>query len=231
MRAATQAEILGAARSRLVAGGVEQVTLRAIAAELGMTAPALYRYYDSREHLLEALIEVLYDELADVLFEARESQRGGTLKDRFVVTAAAFREWALKHRPEFGLLFGAPIPGVGIHIGGGVDASGDHDRGARFAQVWFELFIELWQTNPVSVPADSDVDPRLAQQLGPFIEALPVPVPLGAIVLYLSCWVRLYGAVCTEAFGHLSFALSDGQPLFDELCMDLANRLGLTHEQ
>src|SRR6266536_658875 len=56
VRAATRAEILLAARDLLVAGGTEDVTLRGIAAKLGITAPALYRYFDSREQLLGAPI-------------------------------------------------------------------------------------------------------------------------------------------------------------------------------
>jgi hypothetical protein len=56
-------------------------------------------------------------------------------------------------------------------------------------------------------------------------------VPIGVLVLYLSCWMRLYGAVATEAFGHLNFALSDGnaEALFDDLLRELAGRLGLVH--
>ena len=40
----TSAEILQAARQALVTEGPEGITVRAIARELGMTAPALYRY-------------------------------------------------------------------------------------------------------------------------------------------------------------------------------------------
>src|SRR5215475_13287072 len=71
-RASTRAEILEAARRLLIDGGAERVTVRGIANELGMTAPALYRYFDSRETLLGALCNNLYDELADVLFAARD---------------------------------------------------------------------------------------------------------------------------------------------------------------
>src|SRR4249920_1389354 len=73
VRAATTAEILGSARELLVAGGTESVTLRGIASSLGMTAPALYRYFASRERLLGALIDDLYTELAQQLQQARDA--------------------------------------------------------------------------------------------------------------------------------------------------------------
>lgn len=228
-RAATQAEILESARRLLIEGGAERVTLRGIAAELGLTAPALYRYFDSRETLLGALCNSLYDELADVLLAARDHEPRARLKKRFLVTSFAFRKWALDHRAEFGLLFGAPIPGVLVdkHL----DADPAGNRGMRFGQVWLELFVELWRRHPVPVREPHQLDPRLRKQLAEYHEQIGNVVPLGALVLYLSCWVQLYGAVATEAFGHLNFALHDGdaEALFRDLMQELAAKLGLTH--
>jgi AcrR family transcriptional regulator len=227
--AATQAEILQAARHLLVEGGAERVTVRGIAAEVGMTAPALYRYFGGREALLSALCSSLYDELADILYEARDRDPDAPLKQRFLVTSFAFRTWALEHRPEFGLLFGAPIPGVMVdkHL----DPDPATNRGIRFGQVWLELFAELWRQHPVSVQDADELDPRLREQLGEYHAQIGRIVPIGAVVLYLSCWVQLYGAVATEAFGHLNFALHDGdaEALFNDLMRELAAKLGLTH--
>ena len=48
-RAATTKEIIQTARQLLVAEGSAAISLRAIAREMGMTAPAIYRYFDSHE--------------------------------------------------------------------------------------------------------------------------------------------------------------------------------------
>jgi AcrR family transcriptional regulator len=213
-RAATRAEIVAAARALLVEGGVEQVTLRRIAAALGMTAPALYRYFDSRELLLGALCNNIYDELADALFAARDADPDAGLKHRFLVTSHAFRAWALGHRPEFGLLFGAPIPGVLVDAAAGTVPDD-----------------ELWREHPGAVPGDDQLDPGLREQLLAYHEQINGIVPIGAIALYLSGWMRLYGAVATEAFGHLDFALAGGnaEVLFADLMQEIAERLGLKH--
>jgi len=49
LRAATVQEIKQTARRLLVSQGPDAVTLRAIAREMGMTAPGLYRYFSSHE--------------------------------------------------------------------------------------------------------------------------------------------------------------------------------------
>ena len=225
-REATRDEILEAARRLLVQSGLEQVTLRGIAAELGMTAPALYRYFDSREALLESLIDTLYDELADILLAVRDADAQGTLKDQFVATSREFRRWALTHRPEFGLLFGAPLPGVPTK-----DVGTAPDRGMRFGHVWLELFAKLSRQHPEVVPDGRRVDPQLRRQLRDYHQLIGRAVSIGTLELFLSCWMRLYGAVATEAFGHLNFALSDGdaEALFEGLLGELADRLGLAH--
>jgi len=227
MRAATKSELTGAARALLLEGGIEAVTVRSIAAKLGMTAPAIYRYFDSREELLNALVDDLYDELADYLYASLERRRREPLAARFVGASRAYRQWALDHPAEFGLLFGAPIPGVGHSPPAGSNAEGL--RGHRFGQLWLELFVELSQTSAVPLVWRRPIPTSLRQQVERYLAALGDPVDVDTALMYLSCWERLYGSVCTEVFGHLSFALSDAEELFEDHLADVAVRLGLDH--
>ena len=64
MRAATLEEITTTARRLLVEQGPDAASLRAIAREMGMTAPGLYRYYSSHEELLRHVIASMFRELA-----------------------------------------------------------------------------------------------------------------------------------------------------------------------
>ena len=65
VRAATTGEIKQTARRILVARGPDAVSLRAIAREMGMTAPALYRYFASHEDLLRHVVADIFTEIAD----------------------------------------------------------------------------------------------------------------------------------------------------------------------
>ncbi len=67
LRAATIDEIIQTARQLLVKDGPEAVSLRAIAREMGMTAPGLYRYFGSYEELHRYLCANIFTELgADI---------------------------------------------------------------------------------------------------------------------------------------------------------------------
>ena len=46
-------------------------------------------------------------------------------------------------------------------------------------------------------------------------------------MLFLVSWQSLYGFICTEAFGHLNFAIDDGSELFEDRLQDFRERLRL----
>src|SRR5260370_37496805 len=63
-RAARIEEIKGTARQLLVDEGPDAVWLRAIGRAMGMTAPALYRYFGNREDLLQHVCGDIFTESA-----------------------------------------------------------------------------------------------------------------------------------------------------------------------
>jgi len=228
VRAATVTEIKDTARRILVAEGPDGLSLRAIAREMGMTAPALYRYFPSREDLIGALIADLYDELTAAISTAAGTagvaggMGGGDPRAGITAASRAFRAWALAHPREFGLLFGSPIPGIDAHS----DDSPAGLASERFGQVFGDLVARIYLTGPFPVPAEDEMDPELRRQLRDWCSGLPVELPVGAGQVFLSCWIRLYGMVAMEVFGHLQFALPDAEPLFEAELRDLAVKLG-----
>ena len=78
VRAATTQEIMQTARRLLVEQGSEAVSLRAIARAMGMTAPALYRYFGSHEELLRHVVGDIFSELAGRLHDAIQARRAST---------------------------------------------------------------------------------------------------------------------------------------------------------
>jgi hypothetical protein len=73
------------------------------------------------------------------------------------------------------------------------------------------------------------MDPRLVVELQGWLPP-GVPLPLGAVEVFLRCWMRLYGAVTMEGFGQLKFAISDAEALFELELAALGDLLGATYE-
>jgi AcrR family transcriptional regulator len=243
LRAATIEEIIRTARRLLVASGPKAMSLRAIAGEMGMTAPGLYRYFDSYEELHRHVCASMFTELGDdirqaihaavpdaedvpaeeVPADARE-QTAARLTIKMAAACQAFRRWALNHEAEFALLFGVPLPGLDD---GRYDIA--DECALEFAGTFFALFMELWTAAPFPVPDAEDIDPGLRDQLGRYRDALGADVPIGAVLTFLRSWTVLYGAVSMEVFGHMRFALEDAAPMFEFTLGDLANLVGLSY--
>jgi AcrR family transcriptional regulator len=233
LRAATIEEIIQTARQLLVKDGPEAVSLRAIAREMGMTAPGLYRYFGSHEELIRHVIAGIFTELGADIHQAMEAAAPaaqaaddvtGKMTVKMVAACREFRRWALSHTAEFGLLFGVPLPGLDD---GRYDIA--DECALAFAGTFFALFLELWKAAPFPVPAPEDIDPSLRDQLGRYRDALDADLPVGAVLTFLRCWTVLYGAVAMEVFGHMGFALQDAAPMFELTLGDLASLVGLRY--
>lgn len=239
LRAATMEEITATARRLLVEQGPEAMSLRAIAREMGMTAPGLYRYYSNRQELFRHVIAMIFRELSGginraieeaALSAAAEGENASPERARqhltlkVVAACREFRSWALGHNAEFTLVFGVPLPGLDD---GRFDVA---DQCAlEFAGIFYALFIQVWSLVRFPVPGPAEIDEGLRAQLGQFRAALEADLPDGAVLVFLRCWVLLYGAVSMEVFGHLGFALHDPAPMFEYTLTDLARLIGLEY--
>ncbi len=231
LRADTVREIKETARRVLVEQGVDGLALRAVAREMGMSAPALYRYFDSREDLVENVVADLYDELTETLIQVRDAADPAVPGFQLLSVARAFRQWAITHHPEFGLLFGS----AGERVLRPEEMHGPGERppqiaGRRFGGVFAELVALIYFDRGFPTPADDEIEPALQEQLTEWCTKLPVALPLGVMHVFLSCWIRLYGMVCMEVFGHLRFALDDAGPMFEAELKALGGVLGVADQ-
>jgi AcrR family transcriptional regulator len=230
VRAATTAEIKQTARRILVAEGPDAVSLRAIAREMGMTAPALYRYFGSHEDLVKNVVADIFTELAAGIRAAiasADAESGGDMTTKVLAACWEFRRWSLSHPREFGLIFATPLPRLHLQQDE-ITAEG----GGEFGNTFFVLMLELWRKQPFAVPPDDEIDPGLAEQLERYRGGLgqqAAGLPLGLLLVFLRCWVRLYGIVSLEVFGHLGFALDDAEPMFELMLAEMAPMVGLQY--
>jgi AcrR family transcriptional regulator len=240
-RQATFDEIVAVARQLLRDG--EDVSVRAVAQEMGLTPPALYRYVDSHAELMVRVARSIFEDVVDAMTAARDQQEPDDPSAQIVASAAAFRKWALSNRHEFQLVFAsATTPAIeegaapGPTVIDSLEACLPEESGVKLFGAFFsEIFGRLWVKYRFDIPADSDLDPDLLEVLRSEIKPSEVtdglggPTP-GMIWMFERAWSRLYGTVTLEVFGHVHPAFTTTGALFGATMLDIGRELNIDGE-
>src|SRR5689334_12211302 len=143
VRTETRNEIMEIARKQIAEQGAASLSLRAIARDMGMTAPAIYRYFASRDDLLTALILDTYNRLADSLEAAVAEHAEDDYRGRFLAFSLAYREWAVANPQDYMFIFTTSVPGY--------DAPDEVTRpaAARSMQVFIDLLTQGMQAGVI----------------------------------------------------------------------------------
>lgn len=226
IREAALKEIRSIARRLLVAEGSAAVTINAVAREMGMSGPALYRYYSSQGELIDALTSDFYRELIAAMRTAAEHPAADTPGRRLLAISRALRGWANSHPAEFAWLFASRVPTSRIA------QCGPHanDSGRAFCLVFLEQIVEIWQTQRFPIPSLEDMAPSLAAQLHAYSERIDGRLPPEATYVFVTCWTRLYGLLCMEVLNQISFAYTDLEPVYEECLQELCRLLDIPYE-
>lgn len=217
-RAHTTAEIKRIARRHLAEDG-PNLSLRAVARDLGVVSSAVYRYFASRDELLTALIVEGYVALADAAEDAEAQVPRKDLAGRWLALGRGIRHWALAHPHEYALLYGSPVPGyaapqdtiepasrplmlLGAILRDAVHA-GTAGRDERLAK-------------PVRLDLENIARSTLFEDLPPQVLARAI-----------TGWTELFGAISFELFGRLQNGITDYEAWFDHQLKAMAKYLGL----
>jgi AcrR family transcriptional regulator len=99
-------ELLRAAEVALEARGVQQLSLRELSRELGVSHASPQRHFPTKQDLINALALVGFERLDSVMIKAAEA-RGRDFNARLVKVALAQLGFALKHPALLALMFEA----------------------------------------------------------------------------------------------------------------------------
>ena len=199
-RLATLDEIKGVALDLMREQGTTDIRFTDIARVMGLTAPALYRYFDDRDELLTALIADGYGSLGarigQVLAELPEEE----VAARWVAAARAYRDWARSEPQQFALVLGMPVPGyVAPDEGPTTEAAK-----AAMSQL-ANLFVAAATRGMLRPPLIREVSGAVADcQKVKHDELLGVLEP-ESFQAMLQTWATLHGFVSLEAYGHFDW--------------------------
>ena len=221
-RAATYDEIVRVSAELLAEGG--DLSLRAVAAKMGMTAPALYRYVANYQELID-LVAFELDRAATQEWQAEaarfpESDPAAQL----TIACCAFRRWALARPAEFRLVFANPV------------AAQENLRREALTlstsgNYFTDLLYRIWQLHHFAFPALDELEPVVREAvLDPLIPAKADQIPpedRGLLWVYMRSWSALYGVVTLESTGHCDPRVIGSGALFRATLADWLGPLGL----
>ncbi len=224
-REETFLEIKATARRLMAEHGTAGLTVRGIAKEMGMTPPALYRYYDRLDDLITVLITENFHALADALEAAYAAAAPEKTVDQLMAAALAYRRWALDNPVDFELIYGTPIPGYHAPQDITVPAS------ARTLVVFVGLFVEALANGECVPPPPYD---RVPLELRPHLEQImrdsdPTgSAPLLALYLALVCWPQIHGLVMLELLEHIGPVVGDMEFFARSQFANMGRAIGFT---
>src|SRR4051812_19747595 len=108
-------DVKAVALEQLATGGPAALSVNAIAKELGVSGPALYRYFANRDELLGELVVDTYHDFAAALAAAADRGLGLGPAQRLRALAGASRPFARAQPHRYRLLFAPPLPGYDAH--------------------------------------------------------------------------------------------------------------------
>ncbi|GGK96429.1 TetR family transcriptional regulator [Mangrovihabitans endophyticus] len=200
-------EIKTVARRHLASDGAN-LSLRAVARDLGMASSAVYRYFASRDELLTALIIDAYDALGAAAEHAAEGVRGDL--DRWLAVALAVRDWALAEPHQWALIYGSPVPGYQAPP----DTIGP---ATRVILLIAAIVREAYEAG--RIPDQPPLTGRYAEELAAVAEQFAGRAPARLVGAAMSGFIHMCGAVSAELFGQLTNGVDEDRRGFFEFQM------------
>lgn len=205
----TRQEIKDTARQLMAEKGTAGLSVRGIARQMGMTAPALYHYYASLNDLITALIQDAFTHLADTLEAAAADPALTTSAERLTAVARAYRRWALAHRIDFQLIYGNPIPDYTQPI------EVTYPPARRSFLVIARIFAGAIESGEIDLPGGyRDLPPAIERSLTELTRVEGHDLPLPALYLASTAWAKIHGHVMLELFNLIQPVIPDVDAFF-----------------
>jgi AcrR family transcriptional regulator len=187
--------------------GASALSLRAIARELKISAPAIYNYFPDRDALVTALIIDAFSSFGDWQLEARDSVPAEQLEERFRAIGIAYRHWAHTYPQRYQLIFGTPIPG---YVG---PIQEIFPSSARSIMALFSVVESFRQAGKLRVDAFPEVKKEYQAHFDLWRSQFGDVHPVSHFVAMI-IWARVHGIVSLEIQGNLPLFGESGDALY-----------------
>jgi AcrR family transcriptional regulator len=218
-------QIKAAARRQMAQYGTAGLSLRGIARELGITAPAIYNYFPRLEDLITALIVDTFTALAEAMEAAEAEVESDRPYDKVIALCLAYRRWAVTHPVDFQLIYGNPIPGYHAPEELTIPLARRPFLGL------FRCFMEAHLNGEMTIPAEyRDLPPATIEGIAAWKRMSGIEMSDALVALLMSGWSRVHGMVMLELFHHIHPLVGDGETFYRYEIDAFAERLGMKRE-
>lgn len=205
-RKATIEEIKSIASELITKKGTPEISMRTIARRMELTAPALYRYFKSRDDLVSALALDSIDALCHSLETARDTCPEEDIAGQLYETFMAWRQWALSNPGKYILFAGSPNPGYQPSW----EELNHASRG--ISDVFMELYAVAWKKGVLILPQEfCELPMNYRQQLEGLKKMRGYNFPIELVHMMLYLWSFSHGLFSFEIAGRM-------KPLIENPC-------------
>ncbi|HET9588323.1 MAG TPA: TetR/AcrR family transcriptional regulator [Anaerolineales bacterium] len=192
---------------QIAAYGTTALSLRAIARELKITAPAIYHYFPDRDALVTALIVDAFTSFGDSQLEARDSVPKRDLAGRLRATGLAYRNWAHTYPQRYQLILGTPLPGYEA------STEADFPALARSISALFSVVESIRAAGKLNLSMSPKVQEGYKVHFERWRQYVGEIQPISLFVA-LNIWTRVHGIVSLEIQGSLPTFGKNGDDLY-----------------
>ena len=210
LRAELEHEALAAARAIIATQGVEALSLSAVAREIGVSPPALYRYFEGKLGLTHAVYEAVTRDFVATVAKAASAMDLEDFGGQLYAATRAVLDWSVANPGEFDLLMGAGYARLST-CGRHVDQLLSRELGGILGQT----FAQLWRQGILPYPSEQEIEPRLRSQVTAYGRLMEHDYPPGVAMVMITCWRQIYGLLCMAVYGHLASSFDDYLPMFE----------------
>ncbi|MGZ9164107.1 MAG: TetR/AcrR family transcriptional regulator [Anaerolineales bacterium] len=187
--------------------GAPALSLRAIARELKITAPAIYNYFPDRDALVTALIIDAFTSFGDWQFEARDAVPEEDHIGRMSAIGLAYRNWAHTFPQRYQLIFGTPIPGY----------EGPIEKIFPSSARSLSALVSVVEGLRLAGKLNIDSFPKVKSEYKVSFEAWKTHggnADILSLSVAMLIWARVHGIVSLEIGGNLPLFGSKGDALY-----------------
>jgi AcrR family transcriptional regulator len=189
---------------------------------MGVSTPALYRYYSDRDALVTALTIDAFNSFTEWLEAACNKFPPDDHTGRFRALGIAYREWAISNPQRYNLIFITPVPGYRMPL----EAEA---VGQRSFMVVLNILGAAYAAGKLRIsPEFAQLPAGMLRYFKGMFKERNVPYPPEVFCLAIVVWNQIHGAISLELHGILDSMLNGYKEIFFEHQMhETMRQLGL----